>query len=137
MWKNGDKYEGHWKACLKHGKGTDRFANGDSYKGEFNEGKPHGKGIYKWKNGSIYKGEFFNGMKQGKGIWKKKTKNGIHVYNGNKLTYLKLISLYFYISVGQYHADNREGYGEMLWADGSSYKGRWVNGVPHGKGKMI
>ena len=29
----GDKYEGEWKACLRHGNGTDFFANGDMYVG--------------------------------------------------------------------------------------------------------
>jgi hypothetical protein len=29
----GDKYEGEWKACLRHGNGSDFFSNGDSYVG--------------------------------------------------------------------------------------------------------
>lgn len=29
----GDKYEGEWKACLRHGNGTDFFTNGDAYIG--------------------------------------------------------------------------------------------------------
>ena len=127
LWKNGDKYEGEWKDCLKHGRGIDRFANGDSYRGQFSEGKPHGKGVYKWKNGSIYKGEFVKGMKQGKGFWTKNSKNGMHVYNGRLICYI----------LGEYFEDNRHGYGEMKWADGSEYKGFWKNGVPSGKGRML
>jgi len=33
VWKNGDKYEGEWYDCLKHGQGTDLFGNGDTYQG--------------------------------------------------------------------------------------------------------
>jgi hypothetical protein len=44
MWKNGDKYEGEWKECIKHGQGAEFFANGDSYRGQYKKGKPHGKG---------------------------------------------------------------------------------------------
>ena len=33
VWKNGDKYEGEWVACLRHGNGTDFFQNGDVYVG--------------------------------------------------------------------------------------------------------
>jgi hypothetical protein len=33
QWKNGDRYEGEWKFCLKHGQGSDIFANGDIYTG--------------------------------------------------------------------------------------------------------
>lgn len=29
----GDKYEGEWKACLRHGNGSDFFNNGDKYVG--------------------------------------------------------------------------------------------------------
>jgi hypothetical protein len=54
----GDRYDGEWISCLKHGKGADFFANGDSYVGEYEAGKPCGQGTYLWKNGSQYEGEF-------------------------------------------------------------------------------
>ena len=34
----GDRYEGEWKTCLKHGNGTDLFHNGDSFTGEYKYG---------------------------------------------------------------------------------------------------
>lgn len=34
----GDKYEGEWKECLKHGNGTDLFHSGDSYIGQYKFG---------------------------------------------------------------------------------------------------
>lgn len=42
--KLGDKYEGEFKSCLKHGIGTESFANGDIYNGNYLEGKPDGYG---------------------------------------------------------------------------------------------
>jgi hypothetical protein len=36
---NGDRYEGDWADCLKHGNGSDFFANGDVYVGEYVKGK--------------------------------------------------------------------------------------------------
>ena len=36
---SGDRYEGEWQACLKHGEGTDIFANGDIYVGNYKFGK--------------------------------------------------------------------------------------------------
>jgi len=32
--------------------------------------------------------------------------------------------------------DERNGYGEMYWTDGSVYKGEWIKGIQHGKGIM-
>jgi len=34
----GDRYEGEWKNCLKHGNGTDIFSNGDVYIGQYKFG---------------------------------------------------------------------------------------------------
>ena len=48
----GDRYDGEWIACKKHGKGADFFANGDTYVGEYKDGKPHGLGTYTWASGS-------------------------------------------------------------------------------------
>jgi MORN repeat len=31
----------------------------------------------------------------------------------------------------------RNGYGEMVWVDGSVYKGYWENGIQHGLGVMV
>ena len=44
VWLNGDRYEGEWKACLRHGNGTDFFSNGDVYIGQYQYGKPEGYG---------------------------------------------------------------------------------------------
>lgn len=35
-----------------------------------------------------------------------------------------------------YKDDERDGYGEMYWVDGSNYKGEWRQGIQHGMGKM-
>ena len=34
----GDRYEGEWKECLKHGNGTDIFGDGDIYVGQYKFG---------------------------------------------------------------------------------------------------
>eukprot|EP00347_Sterkiella_histriomuscorum_P023931 403332889 len=142
QWKNGDRYEGEWLQCLKHGQGTDIFANSDSYSGSYKHGKPDGKGEYKWKNGSVYVGEFRDGLKHGRGKWKKlqnvqncnsydgqyenDKKNGYGVFTWESGNVYK----------GNYKDDERDGYGEMFWIDGSYYQGEWRRGIQHGQGKM-
>jgi len=39
-------------------------------------------------------------------------------------------------NLGRYQEDQRHGYGEMHWTDGSMYKGMWHKGIQHGKGRM-
>ena len=33
---------------------------------------------------------------------------------------------------GEYKEDERDGYGEMSWTDGSIYQGEWSRGIQHG-----
>lgn len=33
--------------------------------------------------------------------------------------------------------DDREGFGEMTWVDGSFYTGQWELGVQHGYGRVV
>ena len=35
-----------------------------------------------------------------------------------------------------YIDDERNGFGEMYWTDGSIYKGEWKKGIQHGRGVM-
>ena len=44
VWGNGDKYEGEWEGCLRHGNGSDFFTNGDIFVGQYLKGKPEGFG---------------------------------------------------------------------------------------------
>ena len=143
IWKNGDRYEGEWRDCLKHGKGTDVFASGDMYVGDYYKGKPTGEGTYKWKNGALYKGQFKNGLKHGKGKWVKDVnKPGANNYEGEYFMDKKHGYGVFKwesgnVYKGHYKEDQRHGYGEMYWTDGSVYKGDWVKGIQHGFGEMI
>lgn len=81
-WINGDRYEGQFKNCLKHGNGTERFKNGDKYSGEYMNGRPEGYGEYHWSNESVYKGSFKNGLRHGKGVWMRSQDSKSDKYEG-------------------------------------------------------
>jgi len=51
-------YEGEWKADLRHGRGTGRFANGDVYEGEFKADMRHGRGTYRFAGGEVEVGRY-------------------------------------------------------------------------------
>ena len=77
QWANGDRYEGEWKECQKHGHGSDKFSNGDMYVGHYRNGVPDNFGYYRWKDGTCYEGELKQGKKHGKGKWKMAVGGGL------------------------------------------------------------
>lgn len=136
----GDRYEGEFKNCLKHGQGTERFTNGDFYVGNYINGKPDGYGEYIWANGCQYKGFFKNGLRYGKGTWMKGPNNA-DKYEGDWVNDKKWgYGVYTWASgniyKGNFHEDLRHGYGEMTWADGSAYNGEWERGAQNGEGEL-
>eukprot|EP00579_Thalassiosira_antarctica_P030768 CAMPEP_0202034056 /NCGR_PEP_ID=MMETSP0905-20130828/66359_1 /ASSEMBLY_ACC=CAM_ASM_000554 /TAXON_ID=420261 /ORGANISM="Thalassiosira antarctica, Strain CCMP982" /LENGTH=201 /DNA_ID=CAMNT_0048597973 /DNA_START=718 /DNA_END=1321 /DNA_ORIENTATION=+ len=53
-WKNGDVYEGEWKADKIDGQGTHWDVNGDRYTGEWKADAIDGQGTYWYANGNRY-----------------------------------------------------------------------------------
>ncbi len=54
--ENWVKYEGHFTADKKHGKGVIYFSNGEEFEGYFVKDKAEGEGIFKKKDESTVKG---------------------------------------------------------------------------------
>ena len=55
------RYEGEFRAGLKHGKGVKLWPNGDRYAGEFVDDRKEGGGTYTWGRGP-WAGERYEGM---------------------------------------------------------------------------
>ena len=68
------RYEGEFKAGMKHGQGVKRWPNGDTYEGEFFEDRRQGRGVYTWGRGpwegERYEGEFANDQRNGTGTYR-------------------------------------------------------------------
>jgi len=71
---DGSKYEGMWKDCLMHGKGTLTQADGLTiFEGQFHKGQKHGIGtLTKLKESKI------------KGVWKKDELENMITYENLK-----------------------------------------------------
>lgn len=86
------------------------------------EDVPHAFGIFEnQRDGSVYRGGFFNGKRHGIGRidFPEKHFRGISVY------------------AGFWEFDEMAGEAIIEYADGSQYRGRVTNGVPHGKGRKV
>ena len=106
---DGAKYEGEYKDGKRNGQGTQISADGDKYEGEWKDGKKNGKGTYTFSSGKTAKKHF--------GEWKDNKANGqgTRTYsNGDKYE-------------GAWKDGKRNGQGTWTEADGTVYKGLWVD----------
>jgi len=137
-------YEGDFKNGLMHGNGMIVFSPADTlhrkhFEGTFVEGKrtgggrmvynsndrftgeldsqyvPHGVGKKEYSGGkSSYEGEWQNGKAHGSGT----LVDGLNTY------------------VGSFVMGNRDGPGQMTYADGARYSGHWADNVQSGEGTL-
>ena len=111
---NVNYYKGFFKNGLREGEGKLEFNDGKFYQGEFKNNFYDGNGTFDFKDGSIYKGHWEKNCIDGSGefIWG----------NGDKYK-------------GGYKNFEKDGYGDY-YSDNNYYKGNWLMGFPHGKGKV-
>ena len=120
IYANGDRIEGEWKDD-SYVKGVYFYKNGDRYEGDWSKDgtKRNGIGTLTYADGSVYVGEFQDGEINGKGniTFPKGKKTQIKSYDG-------------YWKNGKYN-----GWGTMIWYNGSRYEGQWLEQKLHGYGE--
>jgi hypothetical protein len=97
------------------GLGLYRFSDGRVYYGSFRNGIRHGRGRLTQKNGDYYEGCFEAGKMTGAG-------RAAYPSQGREF-------------VGHF-IDGKKTFGRIIFQDGKSYVGEWLNDRPHGKGTM-
>ena len=108
-----------------YGTGTYYFApntkfvfSGNVYSGQWKNGAKHGQGTYTWSDGEKYEGQWrgtrLGGVAEGNGIftWKDGT-----VYTGQ-------------FSRKGPGKNGKHGYGKIVFTDGRSFEGRWIDDLP-------
>lgn len=135
-WSDGEWYEGEWLNSKISGQGTRYYPTwnkGATYTGAFKEEKRNGKGKLVCKNGDWYDGDWLDNAMTGYGIhYEKEYERRIEgtmlngSANGQVTVYWDNGNRY----VGQWHSVNHnyQGEGTLYRKDGSSEKGKWVNG---------
>lgn len=133
--------EGHFKGFVKNnlpdGFGTMEYQDSSKYSGNWKNGLWNGPGLYtnltetirsNWKNG------YLNGVSSIK-IPRYEYNGGYLLGFPHGLSFSKYDDQYTYL--GYMMRGVREGYGEMEWQNGDSYKGDWHNNVFEGNGLYI
>ena len=134
-----ETYNGDFKDDQKEGKGLLTYKDGTEYNGEFKKNKLNGKGEITWPDGTFYSGEISNNIVHGKGYLKGSNAHTYHgdfsrgLFNGQgEFTWTKGVKMIKY--KGNYSSGKKDGFGELYFNDGNSYKGGWESGLPQGEG---
>ncbi|CAG9313818.1 unnamed protein product [Blepharisma stoltei] len=138
-WKDGSKYEGHWKNDLAGGKGRLIHGDGDCYEGDWVDGKANGKGVYIHTDGTRYEGDWLNDKQHGQGIetWSNGSRyEGSYEY-GKKQGKGKLLLSDGGSYEGDFYEGKIHGYGIYKWSDLRKYSGEWKNNKMDGQGTFL
>mmetsp|Transcript_2035 Transcript_2035/g.4654 ORF Transcript_2035/g.4654 Transcript_2035/m.4654 type:complete len:498 (+) Transcript_2035:2152-3645(+) len=140
LYPDGSIYTGEFSDGSKNGFGTVRWLDGTSYEGHWLNDRHHGPGEMKSSCGTMsFKGNWLNGLKEGLGSTY--LKDGISMeceyLRGEPqwpFTYMKPGE---WMYIGDLVEGLRQGPGECLWENGTSYKGLWHEDKRQGHGKFI
>jgi hypothetical protein len=122
QYRNGERYEGHWKDDTAHGKGTLTYAGGDRYVGEWSEGEENGR-MAGLSGASLRPRHPLEGDMHGEllSVWdshgsmdvsgKKHGQGELHYINGD-------------VFRGEWRNDYASGQGVLHYANGDVYTGQ-------------
>ena len=116
-----------------------------SYYGEYKDGLYHGYGVLEYLGDEKYEGEFLNGIPRGRGKLTHGPKNlfagqiieGSFIFHGDAMGngIIKYAdSSEYEIYKGEIRHSDPHGKGELIFRDGSFYKGKFIEGAFHGIG---
>lgn len=115
------------------------YRNGDLYRGYMKDNCRHGKGIFtRGKDKYTYDGDWYMDKRHGSGTEQmpgKWTFTGTFT-NGKRNGYGKLVFANGTSYEGEFADDQRCGNGTEIGANGVVYSGQWQNGRKNGRGKM-
>jgi hypothetical protein len=136
-------YDGEWKYDKRHGQGTHTINSNVQYVGMYENDKRHGKGILTTYT-NVYDGNFVNDRPEGKCIFSSQTRvmTGIikdNYFNGQAhIQWKNAKEPHDNLSYEGIVKENLpDGFGTLVYKDGSKYIGNFYYSNRHGNGKMI
>lgn len=145
-YSSGAKYVGRYNKDLMEGLGTQYYTGGSKYEGEHLNGKRHGKGTYYYPPESEYKlfsGTYRNGIPYD-GIYidskGRPTESGQlkedRLHGEGVQHFYKEDGALDYTIKGSFKNGLCHGICNLIYSDGSSFKGEFVNGERKGIGEL-
>ncbi|MDG1295684.1 MAG: caspase family protein [Saprospiraceae bacterium] len=115
------------------GSGIFAYANGARFEGQFQQGKPNGEGTFIYEDESTYSGSVKEGLYHGAGmlISASGKKQSGRWDEGSFITNDEIASI-----TGCVSGDCTDGYGKMIFDNGTTYEGNWQAGKYNGNGTL-
>ena len=133
------EYQGNFVCGRCVGVGMLTFRDGKVYGGTFEHNSMTGIGHMQYPDGSVYSGHFRNGLRHGQGRFGSPSTG--ERYSGqwidDKRHGFGVVSRKDYVFAGNFCEDQYTGLGWHQDADGNYYAGHWCNHRKFGTGKMI
>ena len=130
-------YEGSFVCGRCSGIGLLRFHDGKLYGGTFEHNSMTGIGHIQYPDGTVYTGHVRNGLRHGQGRFWKSGERYSGQWIDDKRHGFGTVSAMDYVFAGNFCEDQYTGLGWHQDADGNYYAGHWCNHVKFGSGKMI
>ena len=129
--KDGDRQAGEWKDNVLSGLGTERLSDGLSYQGQWRGGVPAGLGV-RDRASDHAEGNFAGGQMEGFGTRRNLAEPAVTLsgewhgdaLDGPGVEVLPNGERY----EGQFRGGKRQGYGQVIGADGKPQSGKWEDG---------
>eukprot|EP01114_Cavostelium_apophysatum_P015268 TRINITY_DN4122_c0_g1_i4.p1 TRINITY_DN4122_c0_g1~~TRINITY_DN4122_c0_g1_i4.p1 ORF type:complete len:945 (+),score=286.26 TRINITY_DN4122_c0_g1_i4:179-3013(+) len=133
---SGDVYKGDWLVAKMHGHGRFALASGKIYEGQFVDGVMEGQGTMDYGKKMIYTGEWRAGVPHGKGLF---SQGEIMFYGVWKSGVKKKGEIKWAngdVYNGKFRNDRMHGAGVLKCGNGDKYDGEWKNNKRHGTGNF-
>jgi hypothetical protein len=128
----GEHQAGEWKNDRLDGLGTVRLADGSRYEGQWHEGRSTGLGVREKPGVEHAEGNFVDGRLEGPAVRRQMGGQGLvqsGEFHGDALDGFGVETLPDGSRYeGQFRDGKRQGYGELVGADGKNHPGRWADG---------
>ena len=153
----GHSYSGAFRKHEMHGQGQYTWPDGVSYAGKFSKSRIEGEGCYTYPDNSCYKGTVKNGLRSGQGTftcsqgtYTGEWKDGMRHGQGKQIYVTPLINVTSSPASapsspsspveccyeGQWHFNQKAGFGTFVYPSGNVYEGEWQNDLKHGEGSI-
>jgi len=135
IYQDGSRYDGEMKGELRHGHGKLFYSDGTWFEGSWILDRIEGFGVfYSSSNKLSYEGEWSHNKRNGQGVMINEFPQDMEESHFQR-TFDKKENTWVRYE-GEFHNDEWNGVGKLIFSNGETYQGTFKKGMMHGKGSF-